>query len=457
MKPDPEIQNTLPQNTEAEASLLGSLLLGGAHTANVVNKLHPDDFYLSRHRLLFEEIQNLYADEGIVDLVILITRLESSNLLDKVGGQEYVIDLQSRIRTSSNAMEYANIIQQTAQRRRLIDSCQDLETRARAGTGNVWDLIDEAGAKVLNLAKDDGDRGTHDIKESINEGFKLLESYEKGSSDNVLTGFPDVDEMTNGLEPTDLIIIAGRPSMGKTTFALNLLANAALGPSKTPVIIFSLEMNHEQLALRMLSSESMVSATRMRKVQLNDEEWKKVIKAGDDLGGAPIYIDDSPGLNVMTIRSRARRLHSQRKLGLIVVDYLQLLEMGSRSENRQQEISQISRALKQLARELSVPVIALSQLSRAVESRENQIPRMSDLRESGSIEQDADLIMLLYREEYYKPDKDEAKGFAELIIAKQRKGPVGSVKLAWFADHLKFDDQTKRANPMYDNYSEDAF
>lgn len=441
-----EKQNTLPQNSEAECSLLGSLLLGGANTANVLSKLQPDDFYLSRHRILFEEIQKMYADEGVVDLVILVNRLESSELLDKVGGSEYVIDLQSRIKTSSNALEYTNIIQQTAQRRRLIESCQDLESRARAGSGNVWDLIDEAGARVLNLGKDDGDRGTHDIKDSINEGFKLLDSYEKGASGSVLTGFPDLDEMTNGLEPTDLIIIAGRPSMGKTTFALNVAANAAMRTAKSPVVIFSLEMNHEQLALRMMSSESKVSATRMRKVQLNDREWQTVIKAGADLGESPIFIDDSPGLNVMTIRSRSRRLHSQNKLGLIIVDYLQLLEMGGRVENRQQEISKISRSLKQLARELSVPVIALSQLSRAVESRENHIPRMSDLRESGAIEQDADLIMLLYRDEHYNPDKDEAKGLAELIVAKQRKGPVGSVKLAWFADHLRFDDQSTRAN-----------
>ena len=454
MEHNKDSQNTLPQNTDAEASLLGSMLLGGGNTANVVSKLQFSDFYLARHQIIFEQIQKLYSDEGVIDLVILMTRLENNGLLDKVGGSEYVIDLPTRVRTSSNILEYANIIQQTSKRRRLIESCQELESRARAGSDNVWDLIDEAGAKVLNLAQDDGDRGTHDIKDSINEGFKLLESYEKGVSGSIPTGFPELDELTNGLQPTDLVIIAGRPSMGKTTLALNIAANAAMSSEKTPVLIFSLEMNHEQLALRMLSAESEVSATRMRKVQLNDGEWKKVIKAGDDLGHAPIYIDDSPGLNLMTIRSRARRLHSQRQLGLIMVDYLQLLEMGGRVENRQQEISQISRSLKQLARELSVPVVALSQLSRAVEARENHIPRMSDLRESGAIEQDADLIMLMYREEHYKPDKDEAKGLAELIIAKQRKGPVGSIKLAWFADHLKFDDQSKRA---YDNYTEDTF
>ncbi|MGE4619065.1 MAG: replicative DNA helicase [Planctomycetota bacterium] len=435
-----QIKNTLPQNTDAETSLLGSLLLGGGSAANVIDRLKADDFYLSRHRILFEEIQSLWADEGVTDPVILITRLENKGLLDKVGGGEYVIDLTTKVRTSLNAPEYANIIQQTAQRRRLIESCQELEARARSGTGNVGDLIDEAGATVLQLAEDDGTGGIHEIKDSLNEGFALLDLWEKGDSGSVLTGFKDLDNMTNGLQPTDLVIVAGRPSMGKTTFALNVALNAAMRKERTPVLVFSLEMNHEQLALNMLSMRSGASATKMRKVELSSNEWDDLIQAGDDLSRAPIYIDDSPGLNVMTIRARARRLHSQNQLGMIVVDYLQLLEMGGRVENRQQEISKISRSLKQLARELSVPVVTISQLSRAVESRESHIPRMSDLRESGAIEQDADLIMLLYREEYYKPDKEEAKGLAEVIIAKQRKGPVGSVKLAFQADRLKFAD-----------------
>ncbi|MGE4602592.1 MAG: replicative DNA helicase [Planctomycetota bacterium] len=433
-------ENTLPHNTDAESNLLGSLMLGGGPIANIVDKLRPEDFYLSRHQIIFEELQALYAAEGVTDPVILIDRLESSGLLDKVGGSEYVIELTTRVRTSSNALEYANIIEQAALRRRVVELCQDLESRARTGSGNINDIVDEAGARVLNLSKDEGKSVFHSIQESLDEGFRLLDQLEKGQHGNIMTGFSDLDEMTNGLHPQDLVILAGRPGMGKTTFALNIACNAVSPADHKPVLIFSLEMSHDQLALRMLSATSGVNATRLLKGQLNDQEWKDLMEASDKLKAVQIITDDSPELNVMAIRSRARRLHQRHPLGLVVVDYLQLLEMGGRVENRQQEITQISRSLKQLARELNVPVIAISQLSRAVEQREGHRPRMADLRESGSIEQDADLIMLIYREEVYYPDKEEAKGIAEINIAKQRKGAVGTVKLAFQPDRLRFVD-----------------
>ncbi len=439
----PDIKNTpnsLPNNTDAESNLLGSLMLGGGNIANIVDKLRADDFFLSRHKIIFEELQSLYSAEGVTDAIVLIDRLESSGLLDKAGGREYVIELTTRVRTSSNAIEYATIIEQTALRRRMIELCQDLESRARAGSGNINDIVDEAGARVLNLAKDDGRIGIHSIQESLDEGFKLLDQWEKGNLGSTMTGFSDLDEMTNGLHPQDLVILAGRPAMGKTTLALNIACNAASAVDGKHVVYFSLEMSHAQLIIRMLCALSGVSATRLHKGQLNSQEWTDLMKASDKLKTVQLTTDDSPELNVMAIRSRARRLHQRHPLGLIVVDYLQLLEMGGRAENRQQEITQISRSLKQLARELSVPVMALSQLSRATEQREDHRPRMSDLRESGSIEQDADLIMLIYREEVYSPDKDEAKGIAQVNIAKQRKGPVGKITLSFQPDRLRFED-----------------
>ncbi|MGE4631488.1 MAG: replicative DNA helicase [Planctomycetota bacterium] len=431
--------HTLPHNTDAEASLLGSLLLGGANVANVFDKLKPLDFYTSRHRIIFEQVQSLYSAEGVTDTVILISRLENSGLLDKVGGEEYVIKLTSRVRTSSNVLEYATIIDQAAKRRRLIETCQDIESRSRSGSGNIHELIDDAGAKFLNMGEVGPEAGAHSIQESLDEGFRLLDMWEKGEIGNVRSGFTDLDEMTNGFHPQDLVIIGARPAMGKTTLAMNIALNVARGENAKPVLFFSLETGHDQIALNMLSAESGVEATKMRKGQVNKSDYSALIQASDRIkGGSKIIIDDAPGLTAMAIRARARRHHQRHNLGMIVVDYLQLLEMGRRAENRQQEITQISRSLKQLARELSIPVVVLSQLSRAVQQREKKRPNMSDLRESGAIEQDADLVMLLYREDYYDENNEDLKGVAEVIVAKNRKGPVGSVKLSFQPERLRF-------------------
>ncbi|HIK82361.1 MAG: replicative DNA helicase [bacterium] len=436
---------TLPHSLDAEVSLLGSLMLGGANSHSVMGSVKGDEFYLSRHRIIYDEMLHLWADEGVADAVMLIDRLRASGRLDQAGGEEYLVDLTSRVQTSSNLLEYARIIQEASQRRRVIEMCQDLETRARSGSGKVRDLIDEAGGQVLALAEDDSKQGIHTMHESLDKVIQNIEEWEKGSV-GVLTGFKDLDELTNGLQPTDLVVVAGRPAMGKTTFALNVARHAGL-INKVPVAIFSLEMGYDQIAMNLLSAASHVSATKMRKAKLNDMEWSQIIQGVDRMREAPIYIDDSPGLNALSIRARARRLHHQKKLGLIVVDYLQLLEMGGRVENRQQEISQISRSMKQLARELQVPILTISQLSRAVESRDGNKPRMSDLRESGAIEQDADVIMLLYRKEYYSPDDEDAKGKAEVIVAKQRKGRTGSIELAFHADQLRFGDLAYESFP----------
>ncbi len=428
----------MPHNREAEESLLGSLLYGGGMGKVILDQLHADDFYLGRHRIIYQHIVRLFADEGVVETVLLLDLLEKEGQLELAGGREFVQDLPRRVRTSGNALEYASIVKDAAQRRNLIAVCEDVESRARSGQDNAADLIDSAGAGMLHLAQDSDRRNVYTMKNSLEKVFELVDLREKGEAPGVLTGFKKLDEMTSGLQQTDLVIVAGRPAMGKTTFSLNLALHAAF-KNQVPVAIFSLEMSYDQIASSMLCNAASVRADHLYKNKLTDQDWNRLISTSSQLSQAPIFIDDSPGLNAMSIRSRARMMHNKHQLGMIVIDYLQLLELGGgRAENRQQEISQISRSLKQLARELGVPVVTLSQLSRAVEARDNHRPRMSDLRESGAIEQDADLIMLLYREEYYHPDKDEAKELAEVIIAKHRKGQTGSVMLSFRGETLSF-------------------
>ena len=432
------MESSLPHNREAEESLLGALLYGGSMSKVILDQLHADDFYLARHRVIYQNVVRLFADEGVVETVLLLDLLEKEGLLDVAGGREYVQELPQRVRTSGNALEYASIIKDAAQRRNVIGVCQEIEKRARSGQDNASDLVDAAGADMLHLAQDTDRRNVYTMKNSLEKVFELVDKKEKGESPGVLTGFKKIDEMTSGLQQTDLVIVAGRPAMGKTTFSLNCALHAAY-KNQIPVAIFSLEMSYDQIAASMLCNASAVRADHLYKNKLTDQDWERLITTSTQLSKAPIFIDDSPGLNAMSIRSRARMMHNKHQLGMIVIDYLQLLELGGgRTENRQQEISQISRSLKQLARELGVPVVTLSQLSRAVESRDSHRPRMSDLRESGAIEQDADLIMLLYREEYYQPEKEDAKGLAEVIVAKHRKGQTGSVMLSFRGETLSF-------------------
>ena len=429
---------TLPHNREAEESLLGALLYGGNVSRMAIEQLKPEDFYLGRHQTIFRHILQLFADEGVIETVLLVDLLEKEEQLEEAGGRDYIQELPKRVRTSGNALEYAHIIKEASRRRNVINVCHEIEKRARVGKENSANLIDEAGAEVLRLAEGTDRKHVHTMKKSLEEVFNLVDQREKGEAPGVLTGFKRLDELTSGLQQTDLVIIAGRPAMGKTTFSLNVALNAAFR-NQIPVAVFSLEMSYDQIAASMLCNASGVAADRLYKNKLTDQDWDRLIATSTQLSNAPIFIDDSPGLNAMSIRSRARMMHNKHNLGLIVIDYLQLLEMGSgRTENRQQEISQISRSLKQLARELKVPVVTLSQLSRAVESRDNHRPRMSDLRESGAIEQDADLIMLLYREEYYQPEKEDAKGMAEVIVAKHRKGQTDNIPLAFRGETLTF-------------------
>ncbi|NCF98127.1 MAG: AAA family ATPase [Planctomycetia bacterium] len=349
-------ESNLPHNKEAEEFLLGSILFGGMASKAIVDQFRSDFFYFARHQVIFQQIQFLLAEEGVIEPVLLIDQMERNGLLENAGGRDFVQELGKKVRTSTNALEYGSIVQQTARRRAVIEVCQDVETRAKQGQAPADDLIEEASTLILQLADNSRRKNVTHMNEALENVFKLIDARERGENAGVLTGFKDLDEKTSGLQPTDLVIVAGRPSMGKTTFSLNIALHAAL-KNKVPVAIFSLEMSHDQIAANMLSNAAVVPAHHIYKNQITDPEWERLTNRAVDLSKAPIFIDDSPGLNALTIRSRARLLHQKHNLGLIVIDYLQLLELGGgRAENRQQEISQISRSLKQLARELEVPV-----------------------------------------------------------------------------------------------------
>lgn len=432
-----------PHNTDAEKSLLGSLMvLGGAAHDYIFQILSPDDFYTRKHQLIFEGLMRLYDSESVTDPLMLEAYLAKDGKSADVGGRDGILELTEGILTGANIQKYADLILDDSRRRKLVQFCDEISLRASTGAAPARDLLDEAEAAVLELGEVASGATAESMPKVLKEAFRLFDAWEEGVS-GLNTGFSDLHKMTNGLQPGELVVIAGRPSMGKTTLALNFAHNIAL-KEKVPVALFSLEVDRRQVAINLLCRSAQVSATRLRHGTLPEDDWAQLVAAAERLSDAPLYIDDSPSLNLMAIRSRARRLHNRHGIGLVVVDYLQLLEHGGRRhENRQQEISSISRSMKQLARELRVPVVTISQLSRAVESRESHRPRMSDLRESGAIEQDADLILLLYREEYYKPEKEEAKGKAEVIVAKQRNGPTGSIDLAFIGEQLRFEELSK--------------
>lgn len=430
---------TPPHNLEAERGLLGSLLLACEDAPDVFQKLKPEHFFSRRHRVLFEKISELYDRHGNADTILLGDLLERDGILDEAGGLPYVLELSESVLTSVNALHYAEIIRDRALLRRLIDTCSEVATEAYETAEDATQYIDGAEKRIFEISDEGASQEAVPIREAIKSTFDLLDKWAKGHT-GLMTHYTDLDRLTNGLQPAELIVIAGRPSMGKTTFAISIAENIALG-SKAPVAIFSLEVDRKQLAINLLCGTAKIPSHDLRSNSLKQRDWQRLTSAADLLSETSIFIDDSPGLTTMSIRAKARRLKAKHDIQLIIIDYLQLLEWGAgRADNRQQEISDISRSLKALARELQIPVITISQLSRAVEARESHRPRMSDLRESGAIEQDADVILLLYREEYYKPEKEEAKGKAEVIIAKQRNGPVGSVNLAFLGEFLRFEN-----------------
>lgn len=433
-----------PQNIDAEQSVLGAMLLEREAIFRVTEFLKPEDFYRESHRIIYQVILELAEGNNPVDLITVTDLLRDKGELDKVGGITYVATLANLVPTAANAEYYARIVEEKALTRALISVTARISSRGYEGSESAEELLDEAERSILELGQRRSTSTFTPLREILVSTLENLENAynNRGKITGVPTGFIELDRMTNGFQKGDLIILAARPSMGKTALGI-LIGQYAGVKHQVPVAIFSLEMSKEQLVQRMLCSEAMVDAHKVRTGNLSDEDWGKLSEAARYLSRAPIYLDDTGAATIREIRSKTRRLKAERGLGIIIIDYLQLMSGGRRIENRQQEIADISRKLKGLAKELGVPVLALSQLSRAVESRTDKHPMMSDLRESGSIEQDADVVMFIYRDEYYNPES-EKKGIAEIVIAKQRNGPVGSIELGFFKEFTKFVNLAKR-------------
>ena len=433
-----------PQNIEAEQAVLGAVLIKKEALTEVQEILKPEDFYREAHRIVYSAMEDLFINNEAVDLVTLTEQLRKKDQLDKVGGLAFVTALANSVPTAANVIYHAKIVREKAELRSLIDAATEIAGKAYEDADEVETIMDEAEKKILSIAASRTVSDFEPIKSilmnSIDRISTLYES--KGGLTGLSTGFKDLDALTSGLQASDLVLVAARPSMGKTAFTLNIAAHAAMRGHS--VAFFSLEMSKEQLVQRMLCSEGAIDSQRLRTGQLEGEEWGKLIGTADKLSKAKIYIDDTPGITVMELRSKSRRLKAEHGLELIVIDYLQLMQGRStrNSDSRQQEISEISRSLKALARELNVPVVALSQLSRSVESRQVKKPMLSDLRESGSLEQDADIVMFLYREDYYDQDT-ENKNITEVIIAKHRNGPVDTVSLFFQKEFTKFRDLSR--------------
>ncbi|KXG74140.1 Replicative DNA helicase [Fervidicola ferrireducens] len=427
-----------PHSVEAEQSVLGSMLLSKEAIYVALERLKSDDFYLEAHRTIFDIIAELHENREPVDLITVTETLRNRKMLESVGGVTYLTTLTEVVPTPANIAQYCKIVEEKALLRRLLEATSKILSMAYEAREDVEELLDEAERMIFGIIHKRRVDNFHHIKDVLLATFERIEQLynSKGGITGVPTGFPDLDAMTSGLQPSDLILVAARPSMGKTAFALNIAQNAAIR-HRIPVAIFSLEMSKEQLVQRMLCAESNVDSHKLRTGRLEEDDWPRLARAMGPLSEAPIYIDDTPGITCLEIRAKARRLKAEKGLGLVVIDYLQLIAGRGQSENRQQEISEISRSLKALARELNVPVLALSQLSRAPDVRSDHRPVLSDLRESGSQEQDSDLVAFLYREDYYNPNTDR-KNIAEVIIAKQRNGPTGKVELLWLSQYTKF-------------------
>ncbi len=430
-----------PQNVEAEQSVLGTILLSDHSLTAVLETLESADFYQDRHKLIFEAMVTLFEKNEPQDIITVSNKLKDLNSLEQAGGVAYLATLTSIVPVTANLLHYAKIIRQKAILRSLIRVNTEIASRCYDEQGDIDILVDEAEQAIFEIARSKSNQSFTPLKNIIPAAFETVEQLYKRKEmiTGVPTGFAELDKMTAGLQPSDLIILAGRPSMGKTAFAMNIAQNAAL-LEKTGIAVFSLEMSKEQLAMRLLCSAGHIDSQRVRTGKLHTEDWPKLTRAVGMLTEAPMYIDDTPAISVLEMRAKVRRLASHFPLGMIIVDYLQLMRGRGSIENRTQEISEISRSLKAMAKELKVPVIALSQLNRSLESRTDKRPMMSDLRESGAIEQDADVICFIYRDEVYnKADDNPNIGIAEIIIGKQRNGPTGTVKLTFIKEFTMFE------------------
>lgn len=432
-----------PQNVEAEQSVLGASLLDKEALSAVTEIIDVLDFYRDDHKEIFEAIMELYERGEPIDLITVSEQLKVRGSLDGIGGLEYLTNLVNAVPTTANVKHYAKIVEEKSILRKLIKASSEIISMGYDASEEVDYILDRAEKGIFDISQKKNDQGFIQIKDILIETFDRLEELynNKGHVTGIPTGFADLDHKTSGLHNSDLVLIAARPAMGKTSFVLNVAQHAAIH-SQIPVAIFSLEMSKEQLVNRMLCCEAMVDAQKMRTGQLEDSDWQKIAKALGPISEAPIYIDDTPGVTATEIRAKCRRLKMEKNLGLIIIDYLQLMEGRGRNDSRQQEISEISRSLKILAKEINVPVLTLSQLSRAPELRADHRPILSDLRESGAIEQDADIVMFLYRDDYYNPET-EKRNVAEVIVAKHRNGSTGTVDLAWLGQYTKFANLEK--------------
>jgi replicative DNA helicase len=428
---------SLPNNVEAEQSVIGSMLLDKSCISQAVEVLKGEDFYRDTHKVLFETILKLYQQNKAVDMITLLEELRSTEKIDSSGGITYITELSNSIATTVNISSYIKIVEDKSILRKLIRSSTETIEDSYNRQNEVDNVMEAAEKRIFNIAQKRDTSEFEHISSVLERGFAEIERMfnNKGDITGVPTGFPELDSKTSGFQNSDMILIAARPSMGKTTFALNIAEYAALRAGKS-VVIFSLEMSKEQLGYKLLCSQANVDMLKLRTGNLEDKDWENIAKASGPLAAAKIYIDDTPGITVMELRSKCRRIKVEHGIDMVIIDYLQLMA-GSNSESRQQEVSEISRSIKALAKEMNCPVVALSQLSRAPEQRTDHRPMLSDLRESGSIEQDADVVMFLYRDEYYNKETED-KNIAECIIAKQRNGPTGVAKLAWLGQYSKF-------------------
>jgi replicative DNA helicase len=429
-----------PQNIEAEQSILGGVLQVNDALNTIVEFLEDGDFYREAHQKIFKSMIALSEKNEPIDLITLTNELKKKKELEEIGGASYLAGLVESVPTAANIVYYAKIVKEKSILRKLIGTATEIVTQSYQEGKDLEDFLDEAEQAIFRISENQVRPAFYPIKEIVKESFKVIERlYEKKELiTGVPSGFKDLDRKTAGFQNADLIIVAGRPSMGKTALCLNIAQHAAI-TVKIPTAIFSLEMSKEQLAIRMLCSEARVDSARLRSGFLSESDWPKLTMAAGALSDAPIFIDDSAAISVLELRAKARRLKADRGLGLVMVDYLQLMRGRSGAERREQEISEISRSLKALAKELNIPVIAISQLSRKAEDRPGRRPQLSDLRESGAIEQDADVIIFIYRDEVYNPDSDQ-RGTAEVIIGKQRNGPTGKVDLSFISEFTTFKD-----------------
>ena len=435
-----ELGKIPPNDVEAEQAVIGSMLTDRDAVISAIEVLKEEDFYREDNKTIYEAILNLYNRSEPIDIITLKAELTSMGMFDKIGGLEYIVGLPEKVPTTANVEKYISIVKEKSELRRLIKAANEIIEQVYDPTENIDDIMNNAEKKIFNIMQDKDQKSYSPIKDVLIDAFTELEQLynQKQHITGVPTGFIDLDYKTAGLHNSDLILIAARPAMGKSAFALNIATNAAL-KAKVPAVLFSLEMSKEQMVNRILCSEAMVDSNKVRTGKIDDDDWIKLADTMGDLSEAPIYIDDTPGISINEIRAKCRKLKLEKNIGLVVIDYLQLVQGSSKRAqgSREQEISEISRSLKILAKEINVPVIALSQLSRAPEQRPDHRPMLSDLRESGAIEQDADIVMFLYRDDYYNEDSED-KGLAEVIVAKHRAGSTGTVKLVWLGNYTKF-------------------